>query len=131
VTASITVTPGPVSKARTPSLAPFGGTMVTLPMPPMFCSARQSSPANNIASAIGTSGAPCPPAATSRTRKSLITSMPVRSAITAASPICHVECGASCHTVCPCEPIARTSVRDTPASARTAIAASASQVPRS
>ena len=52
-------------------------------MPPMFCSARQSSPAKSSASAIGTSGAPCPPAATSRTRKSLTTSMPVRSAITA------------------------------------------------
>ena len=36
VTASITETPGPVSKARTPSSCPFGGTTVTLPMPPMF-----------------------------------------------------------------------------------------------
>ena len=83
--------------------------MVTLPMPPMFCSARHSSPENSNASAIGTSGAPCPPAATSRTRKSLTTSTPVRSAITAASPSCHVECGASCQIVWPCEPIARTS----------------------
>ena len=38
----------------------------------------------------GTSGAPSPPAATSRTRKSLTTGRPVRSAITAASPICSV-----------------------------------------
>ena len=43
---------------------------------------------------MGTSGAPCPAAATSRTRKSLTTSMPVRSAITAGSPNCHVECRA-------------------------------------
>ena len=87
--------------------------------------------ANSIASAMGTSGAPCPPAATSRTRKSLTTSMPVRSAITADSPSCQVECGGSCQIVCPCDPIARTSLRGTPASARTAIAASASQSPRS
>ena len=105
--------------------------MVTLPMPPMFCSARHESPANSSASAMGTSGAPCPPAATSRTRKSLTTSTPVRSAITADSPICQVACGGACQSVCPCEAMARISSRGTPASAITATAASASQPPRS
>ena len=38
---SITALPGPVSNARTASSFPPGGTTVTLPMPPMFCSARQ------------------------------------------------------------------------------------------
>jgi hypothetical protein len=80
---------------------------------------------------MGTSGAPCPPAATSRTRKSLTTSMPSRSAMTAASPSCQVECGASCQIVWPCYPIARTVDFGTPASANTATVASASQVPRS
>ena len=37
-----------------------------------------------------TSGAPCPPAATSAGRKSLTTGTRNRCAITAASPICHV-----------------------------------------
>ena len=92
VTPSITAMPGPVSNARTASSWPFGGTTVTLPIPPRFCSPRHSeSDENNKASATETNGAPCPPAATSRTRKSLTTSMPRRSAITAASPVCHVE----------------------------------------
>ena len=37
-----------------------------------------------------TSGAPCPPAATSRGRKSATTGQPVRSAIHAGWPICRV-----------------------------------------
>ena len=40
--------------------------------------------------AEGTSGAPCPPAAISRARKFDTTATPVRSASTAASPICSV-----------------------------------------
>src|SRR5678815_927794 len=48
------------------SSGPLGGTTVTLPIPPMFCRARQSLPAKRSTSAMGTSGAPCPPAATSR-----------------------------------------------------------------
>ena len=132
VTRSMTPAPGPVSKARTPSIWPRGGTTVMLPMPPRFCRPRHSvGDEKSIASAIGTSGAPWPPAATSRTRKSLTTSMPVRSAMTAASPVCQVECPGSCQIVCPCEAIAEMSSRATPASAITAIAASASQPPRS
>lgn len=79
---------------------------------------------------MGTSGAPCPPAATSRTRKSAMTSRPVRSAITAGWPNCQVPCGGSCQTVCPCEATASISSRGTPASAIAATAASASQPPR-
>ena len=132
VTPSITATPGPVSNARTPSICPCGGTTVMLPMPPRFCSPRQSdSEEKSIESAMGTSGAPCPPAATSRTRKSLTTSIWVRSAITAASPHCHVECPGSCQIVWPCDAMAAMSARATPASAITWIAASASQPPRS
>ena len=44
----------------------------------------------NRYSVNGTSGAPAPPAATSRTRKSATITQPVLSAITAASPICSV-----------------------------------------
>src|SRR3990170_3267783 len=50
---------------------------------------------------MGTSGAPWPPAATSRGRKPLTTLTPNRSAITAGSPSCQVTVGGSCHTVCP------------------------------
>ena len=50
-----TATPGPVSNARTSPGSPPGGTTVTLPMPPTFCSSRQSAPANSSASAMGMS----------------------------------------------------------------------------
>jgi hypothetical protein len=131
-TASVTATPGPVSKARTPSICPPGGTMVTLPMPPMFCSARQCEGAEkSSASAIGASGAPCPPAARSATRKSPTVSSPVRSAITAISPICSVECGGSCQIVCPWDPTARISAGASPDFAIASRAASASHPPRS
>jgi hypothetical protein len=50
---------------------------------------------------MGTSGAPCPPAATSRGRKLLTTRTPKRSARTAGSPSCQVTVGGSCQTVCP------------------------------
>ena len=116
-TASMTTTPGPVSKARTAGAAAAGrrrrssrcrcrrGSAVR---------ATRSAAQRAATSAIDTSGAPCPPAATSRTRKSLTTSRPVRSAITADSPICHVDRPGSCHTVCPCDPIARDgAARDT------------------
>src|SRR5438105_7954081 len=103
-----------------------------LPMPPRFWSPRHSDgDEKSIESAMGTSGAPCPPAATSRTLKSLMTSIPVRSAITAASPDCQVECPGSCQIVCPCDAIAAMSSRATPASAITCTAASPSQPPRS
>jgi hypothetical protein len=133
-TPSTTAQPGPVSNARTPAsdAVPRGVTTVTLPMPPRFCSARNPvAVEKSSASAIGTSGAPWPPAATSATRKSEITSTPVRSAMTAGSPNCHVEWPGSCQTVWPCEQTARTSARGTPASAMTVTAASASQSPRS
>ena len=39
---SISALPGPVSKASMASHWPPGGTQVTLPMPPMFCTARLS-----------------------------------------------------------------------------------------
>ena len=96
VTASMITTPGPVSNARTAlrssgDTVDDGGTTVTLPMPPRFCKARHSVAwANSRASAIETSGAPWPPAATSRARKSAITAHPVRSAIREASPTCQV-----------------------------------------
>jgi hypothetical protein len=44
VTPSITTTPGPVSNARVDEGTPPGGTIVTLPIPPRFCSARHSVP---------------------------------------------------------------------------------------
>ena len=81
----------------------------------------------------GTSGAPCPPAATSRTRKSLTTSMPVRFGDHRrfADLPRRVRRG-SCQTVWPCEPIARTSLRADASLARcTSTAASASHPPRS
>ena len=103
--------------------------MVTFAMPPMFCRARHRVPLNSIASAMGTSGAPCPPAATSRLRKSEITASPVRSAMTAAFPICQVAAPGACHRVCPWLATAAISLRGTPASAIAAIAASASHSP--
>ena len=64
-------------------------------------------------SAKGTSGAPWPPAATSRGRKSATVVMPVRSAMTDGSPICSVDRtsvrpnrrpSGMWYTVWPCEP---------------------------
>ncbi len=101
-------------------------------MPPRFWSARHSVRcANRSASATGTSGAPCPPAATSRVRKFEMTSMPVSSAMTAGSPVCHVECPGSCQSVCPCVATAVMSRVSTCAARITSSAASASQRPTS
>ena len=68
-----------------------------------------------------TPGAPSPPAATSRERKSLTTATPVRSAMVAAQPSWSVAprrppTGDSCQMVWPCEPIRSTSSGATPAS---------------
>ncbi len=49
----------------------------------------------------GTSGAPCPPAATSRDRKLCTTRTPKRSASTAGSPSCQETTGGSCQMVWP------------------------------
>ena len=88
----MTMLPGPVSNAITPSNSARGGRNVRLPMPPIFCTMRGFVwSVNSAQSAYGTSGAPSPPAAMSRTRKSATVVMPVRSAMTAASPICSVE----------------------------------------
>ena len=71
-------------------------------MPPRLSSTRAASgAAKSSTSAIGTSGAPCPPAATSRARKPLTTRTPNRSASTAGSPSCQVTGGGSCQMVCP------------------------------
>ena len=60
-------------------------------MPPRLSSTRgRVGAAKSSTSAIGTSGAPCPPAATSRARKLLTTRTPNRSARTAGSPSCQV-----------------------------------------
>ena len=80
---------------------------------------------------MGTRGAPCPPAARSRTRKSATTGNPVRSAMTAGWPNCQVARGGSCQTVWPCDAIAAMSERATPASAIAATAASDSCAPTS
>src|ERR1039458_1538586 len=64
----------------------------------------------------GINGAPSPPAARSRRRKSATTSMPSRSAMMLGSPICKVN-GASpcgrCRTVWPWLPMARTALAGT------------------
>src|SRR5881628_2763936 len=83
---------------------PRRGTQVTFAMPPRLRSSRQRSGCpNSITSASGTRGAPCPPAATSRERKSLTTRTPTRSAITAGSPSCSVARPGSCQIVWPCD----------------------------
>ena len=84
---------------------------------------------------MGTNGAPCPPAATSATRKSATVVIRVRSAMTATSPIWSVlvtcPCAStSCQMVCPCEPIRSTSSGERPAAAMTANAARAKPSPR-
>ena len=77
-------------------------------MPPRLSRARDSSlERHSHQSTSGTSGAPSPPAAVSRGRKSETTLMPVRSASTAAEPSWSVSApvppGARgrCRTVCP------------------------------
>ena len=102
VTASTTATPGPVSKAIAPAVTPRCATHVTLAMPPRLSSSRpRSGSPNSMTSASGTRGAPCPPAATSRARKSLTTRTPTRSASTAGSPSWSVARPGSCQTVWP------------------------------
>ena len=131
--ASSTPTPGPVSNARTLSSTPPGGMSCTFAMPPRFSVARHSSgELKSIASAIVTSGAPCPPAATSRDAEvgnhrharalgdhrgvsQSATSRAVRRARSCARATRSPRCPA----------------RATPASAITATAASPSHAPRS
>ena len=80
----------------------------------------------------GSRGAPWPPAATSRRRKSATVVRPVASAITFGSPNC-CENGAapsgSCRSVCPCDPIATTRECSTPAASSVFRAASANAWP--
>ena len=67
---------------------PSADSKVTLAMPPILTTARVSPAAANTAAwNAGIRGAPSPPAATSRRRKSATTSMPVRSAMILGSPI--------------------------------------------
>ncbi len=116
--ASISALAGPVSKPRT---APSRGIRVRLAMPPRFSTARSSSAAPSMPRwKAGISGAPWPPAATSRRRKSDTVVIPVSSAMRLPSPSCTVKAGVASgrwRTVWPCEPIARTWLRSTPASA--------------
>ena len=79
------------SRARPPRRrAPAESVM--LAMPPMLTTTRCASAAPNSAAwNAGTSGAPCPPAATSRLRKSATTVMPARSATRAALLSCSVQ----------------------------------------
>ena len=107
IQASISIFPGPVSKPRTgwPGIR-----RERLAIPPIFKIMRLSlTCASSAWWNAGTSGAPCPPSAISRRRKSPTTLTPVRAAMTLLSPIC-IVCGASpvgsCHTVCPWQPIA-------------------------
>ena len=99
---------GPVSKATSAPSAPI---QVTLPTPPRFSTASGfGSSAASAAWNTGTSGAPCPPAATSAERKSCATGRPVSSARVAASPTCQVKppppCRAGrCRMVWPWKPI--------------------------
>ncbi len=121
---------GPASKPRR---LPSGASRLRLAMPPRLSTARSSSLLPSIARwNAGISGAPCPPAATSRRRKSATAAMPVSSAMRLASPICQVKAGTDAgrwRMVCPCEPIARTCVRSTPASSSKRLAASAKAMP--
>ena len=83
-------------------------------MPPTLSTARAVDPPNTASWNAGTSGAPWPPAATSRPRKSQTTSMPQASASSAplfswiVKPVPSNSPG-RCRTVWPCEPTARTS----------------------
>ena len=109
--------PGPVSKPRT-SGEPAASS-VALAMPPMFTTARwRVASRNRAAWNSGANGAPSPPAAMSRRRKSATVSMPVISATRFASPICTVKGGDAegwWRMVWPWQPMARTSLlRDAP-----------------
>jgi hypothetical protein len=66
------------------------GRQVTLPMPPRLTTTRLCALSNAAAWKAGTSGAPWPPAATSRERRSATTSMPVSSAMVAGAFNCSV-----------------------------------------
>ena len=97
---------GPVSQASTGSSS--SRTMVTLAMPPRSSAARgPPGAASHRASRVLASGAPRPPAATSRARRSEMTGRPVRSATQAGWPICRVPTQSpsrtSWNTVCPGE----------------------------
>ena len=128
--ASITATPGPVSNANAPSATPRRGTQVTFAIPPTFSSQRPCcSCPNSMTSASGTSGAPCPPAATSRARKSLTTRTPTRSASTAASPSWNVARPGSCQIVWPWDAINDRSLGDTRACASKPRTAAANRSP--
>ena len=122
----MTATPGPVSKAIAPSSTPPRGTKVRLAMPPRLSSTRCLLLLEKSSrSAIGTSGAPCPPAATSRARKSLTTRTPNRSASTAGSPSCQLTSGGSCQIVCPGKAMPSTWSARTPPACSTSWTASA------
>ena len=88
---SISIFPGPVSKACTSPSSPPAGRTVTLLIPPMLWTMRErcASP-NNTKCTYGARGAPSPPAAMSRGRKSATVMTPVRSAMTLGSPSCNV-----------------------------------------
>src|SRR5713226_7183535 len=85
---------------------------------------------NRRTSAMGTGGAPCPPAATSRARKSLTTRTPTRSAITAGSPSCKLARPGSCQTVWPCDATNATSRGATLAVASSSSTAPAKRSPK-
>ncbi len=100
-------------------------------MPPRLRSTRGASgEAKSSTSAIGTSGAPCPPAARSRARKLLTTRTPNRSARTAGSPSCQVTVGGSCQIVWPWNAMSASSDAGTRACTRTVSTASAAHSPR-
>ncbi len=87
-----------VRRARCRSRAPCprGGRSVMLAMPPRLAITRWRAGSANIAAwNAGTSGAPCPPAAMSRARKSATTVMYARSATRAGLLSCSVQpsCG--------------------------------------
>ena len=83
---SMTMFPGPVSKATTWPSVQAAGRYVTFAMPPIFWMHRDFLGwRKRRKSAKGTSGAPWPPAARSRGRKSATVVMPVRSAMTQGS----------------------------------------------
>src|SRR5688572_22240442 len=99
----MSVLPGPVSNAIVGLPPP---TSETFAMPPMLRSAiRLRDPPKTNSSKKGTSGAPCPPAAMSRGRKSATTSTPVSSAMIDGSPTWSVWRPGSCHAVWPCDPM--------------------------
>ena len=78
-------------RCRSRAPCPRGGRSVTLAMPPTLTTTRWTGPPNSAAWNAGTSGAPWPPAATSRLRKSATTVMPQRSATRAGLLSCSVQ----------------------------------------